>query len=90
MRIRRENKSQQSLSPPQKQKKVLNDQPTQLFGSILVELPPKVSKSGNWGVLQKLHFCPFLVDFHSARLFFACYVFFAFFVKFFVLGWDGG
>ena len=64
------------LKSPPETKKIPNDQPTQLFGSILVELPPKVSKSGNERVLQKLHFCPFLVDFHSARLFFACYGFF--------------
>ena len=47
------------LKPPPETKKIPNDQPTQLFGSILVELPPKVSKSGNERVLQKLHFCPF-------------------------------
>ena len=71
MRIRKENKSQQSLSPPQKQKKVLNDQLKDLFDSILVESPPKISKLGNEGVWQKLHFCAFLVGFYSARLFFA-------------------
>ena len=74
------------LRPPPETKKVLNDQPTQLFYSLLVESPTKVSKSGNEGVLQKLHFCPFLVDFHSARLFFACYGFFCVFCAVFCVG----
>ena len=34
------------LKSPPETKKIPNDQPTQLFGSILVESPPKMAKSG--------------------------------------------
>ena len=47
-----------------------------------------LAKILHWGNLRKLHFCPFLVDFHPVWLFFTYYVFLHFLGN--LLGWDGG
>ena len=70
MRIRRENKSQQSLSPPQKQKKVINDQPTHLFGSILENHLPKCQNRAMRGLVKNCIFVLFWLVFTQHNMFF--------------------